>query len=320
VALSTWLGGQGVTFTVTCNGSITHTLRRAFTAPTPPRNLTVFRGPCSQAAFQWEASEWDGGQPITGYSVQFRRIGVSAYTTFATVSPTTFSATVTGLVRVGYEFRVLAVNSVGNSASNTVVSGFALGAPTNLTFTRDPCNEVQLSWTPPAQSECVVVANYRLEYRVGITGTFLVFSTVAGTETTGTITGLDPTLRYQFRVARIAEDGPDSFSGTVTSGSFPATPSGVAAALGTDPGEVDVTWNAVESQLCFPNTDYRVQFRPSTTSTWSTFTRAPSTDKFATVTGLTAGVTYFFRVRATNTVGNSSDSAQSNSVTIPAPE
>jgi hypothetical protein len=319
VAITTWLGGQGITFTVTCGAdTITQVIRRADTAPTPPQNLTVVREPCSESFLEWEAPEWNGGQPITAYSVQFRRIGATAWTTFATVSPTTFSAAITGLVRVGYEFRVLAVNSVGSSAqSNVVANGFALGAPTSLTFTRDPCNEVQLSWVAPTQSECVVVANYRLEYRVGISGTFLVFGTVAGTATAGTITGLDPTLAYQFRVARIADDGPDLVSGTVTSGT-PAAPTGVVPSLGTNPGEVDLTWNAVEQQ-CFPNTDYLVQFRPSTTSTWSDFARAASTDKFATVTGLTPA-TYFFRVRATNSIGNGNFSAQSNSVTIPEPE
>jgi titin len=275
------------------------------------------RGPCSEAVLEWEAPAWNGGQPITAYSVQFRRIGASFFTTFGTVAGSALSATVTGLFRVGYEFRVFAVNSVGTSAqSNIAADGFALGAPTNLTFTRDPCNQAQLSWVAPTQSECVVVVNYRLEYRVGISGTFLVFGTVAGTETTGTITGLDPTLRYQFRVARIAEDGPDSFSGTVTSGTVPATPTSVVGSLTQNAGEVNLVWDAVEQQ-CFANTDYNVQFRPDTTTIWSDFARAASANKFATVTGLTAGVTYLFRVRAVNSVGNSGFSTQSQPVSIP---
>jgi hypothetical protein len=317
VALTTWFAGQGVTFTVTCNGSITRTLSRAFEVPTPPQNLTVVRGPCSEAFLEWQAPEFDGGTPITSYSVQFRRVGVAAWTTFGTVSPPALSATVTGLVRVGYEFRVLAVNSVGDSAeSNIAQSGFALGAPTNLTFTRDPCNQVQLSWTPPAQSECVVVANYRLERRLNFTGQFVDSGTVAGTATTGTITGLLSTGRYEFRVARIADDGPDLFSNTVTSGTVPAVPTNVVGSLGVNSGEVNLVWDAVEQQ-CFPNTDYNVQLRPSTTNFWSFFARAASANKSATVTGLTSGVTYFFRVRASNTFADSSFSEQSNSVTIP---
>jgi hypothetical protein len=320
IALSTWLGGQGVTFTVTCgNDSITHTLRRADTVPEAPTNLTAVRDPCSTATLAWEAPH-DGGQPITGYRVEYRPFNIGSYILFDTVPANSLSAVVTGLLRVGYQFRVAAINSVGTGAFSNiaVVDGFTLGAPTSLTFTRGPCDEVQLSWVAPTQSECVVVANYRMEYREGISGTFLAFGTVAGTQTTGTVNGLDPTLRYQFRVARVADAGGDLFSGTVTSGAIATTPFGVAATLGTDPGEVDVTWSANEL-LCFENTDYLVQFRPSTTSIWSDFTRAASTDKFATVTGLTPA-TYFFRVRATNSIGNSGFSAQSNSVTIPEPE
>jgi hypothetical protein len=314
----TWLGGQGVTFTVSCgDDTITQVVRWADTVPEAPTNLTAVRDPCSTATLAWEAPH-DGGQPITGYRVEFRPFNIGSYILFDTVSANALSAVVTGLLRVGYQFRVAATNSLGTGGFSNiaVVDGFTLGAPTSLTFTRDPCDEVQLSWTPPATTECVFPASYRLEYRVGLSGTFLVFGTVAGTQTTGTVAGLDPTLQYQFRVARVADAGGDLFSNTVTSGAIATTPFGVAAALGTDPGEVDVTWNANEL-LCFENTDYLVQFRPSTTSTWSDFARAASTDKFATVTGLTAGVTYFFRVRATNSIGNGFFSSQSNSVTIP---
>jgi hypothetical protein len=318
VAARTWLGGQGVTFTVSCgDDTITQVVRRADTVPEALTNLTALRDPCSTVTLTWEAPH-DGGQPITSYRVEYRVFNTGSYLLFGTVAGNSLSAVVTGLLQLGYQFRVAATNSLGTGGFSNiaVVDGFTLGAPTSLTFTRDPCDEVQLSWTPPATTECVFPASYRLEYRVGLSGTFLVFGTVAGTQTTGTVTGLDPTLQYQFRVARVADAGGDLFSNTVTSGSVPATPTGVVAVLGTEPGEVDLTWNAVE-QLCFPNTDYLVQFRPSTTFTWSDFARAASADKFATVTGLTAGVTYFFRVRATNSIGNSGFSAQSNSFTIP---
>lgn len=206
VAKRTWLGGQGVTFTVSCgNDTITQTIRRADTVPTPPRNLTVTRGPCSQAALQWQVPEHDGGQPITTYNLQFRRIGASSYTTFGTVAAPALSGTVTNLLRLGYEFRVSATNSVGTSGfSNVVVDGFTLGAPRGLTAApRNPCDQVSLSWTAPTQSECVVVAYYRVEYRVTNTGSYQVFSIVPGENTTALVTGLTPTTGYQFQVARV---------------------------------------------------------------------------------------------------------------------
>jgi hypothetical protein len=318
IAKTTWRGGEGVVFSLACGGSpSTHTVRRAFTVPDVPQNFTVTRGPCSVASLAWEAP-FNGGRPITHYTIQYRPLQLSQYTSIGPISPSALTQTITELLRVGYEFLISATNDVGTSPLAAINEIF-LGPPTSLAVTRNPCAEALLSWTAPAQSECVVVANYRLEYRVGTSGTFLVFGTVPGTQTTGTITGLDPTLQYQFRVARVVTGQSDLNSSTVTSGGSPSTPTAVVAALGASPGEVDLTWIAVE-QLCFPNTNYLVQFRPSTTSTWSDFTRAASTDKFATVTGLTAGVIYFFRVRATNSIGNSGFSAQSNSLTVPAPE
>jgi hypothetical protein len=322
VAATTWLGGQGVTFTVTCGtDSITHTIRRADTAPLAPVLLSVTRGPCSDALLQWSI-EWDGGQPITAYTVQFRRIGVTAWTTFGTVAPPALSAVVTGLVRVGYEFRVSATNSVGTSAfSNIVADGFALAAPTGLTVVRTPpCTSAQLSWTPPAQAECVVVAAYQLQLRVAGTSAITTAATVPGDATTGTISGLTAGTRYEFRVGSVDEADVVRVTPLITSGLLPLVPTNVTASLGTNPGEVDLTWSHSDREECFPATDFNVQIRPSTTTTWSDVSRPASTDTFTTVTGLTAGVAYFFRVRAVNSVGNSSFSTQSPSILIPLPE
>jgi hypothetical protein len=322
VAKSTWLGGQGVTFVVVCGqDSIEHTVRRGFTAPTAPRSLTVTRGPCSEALLQWQVPEWDGGQPITAYTVQFRRISVTAWTTFGSIAPPSLSAIVDGLVRVGYEFRVSATNSVGTSAfSNVAVDGFALAAPTGLTVVRTPpCTSAQLSWTPPAQAECVVVAAYEIQLRV--VGTSEWTAEIApGDATTGTLLGLTAGTRYEFRVGSVDEADVVRATPLITSGQLPLIPTNVTPSLGTNSGEVDLTWSHSMREVCFPTTDFNVQVRPSTTTTWSDVSRPASTDTFTTVTGLTQGVSYFFRVRAVNSVGNSSYSTQSSSILIPLPE
>jgi hypothetical protein len=206
-----------VTFTVLCgDDTITQVVRRADTAPTPPRNLTVTRGPCSEAALAWQAPEHDGGQPVTAYNIQFRRIG-GTYATFGTVAPPALSGTVTGLLRLGYEFRVSATNSVGTSAfSNVAVDGFTLAGPTALTAApRDPCDAVSLSWTPPTQSECVVVAQYQVQFRVTNVGSYQTFATIPGTDTTATVTGLTPTTGYQFRIGRVDDANTVVFSNVI---------------------------------------------------------------------------------------------------------
>jgi hypothetical protein len=68
-------------------------------------------------------------------------------------------------------------------------------------------------------------------------------------------------------------------------------------------GQVSLTWKAPSSNGGSPVTDYVVQYRASTASTWLTFPDGTSTATSATVTGLTNGTAYLFRVAGVNAAG-----------------
>ncbi len=79
----------------------------------------------------------------------------------------------------------------------------------------------------------------------------------------------------------------------------------------------NLTWTA-PSNGGDPITDYTVEYRVSGAVSWSTFNDGVSSSSGATVTGLTNGTTYEFRVFAVNGVGTSSAS-NTASVTVLAP-
>jgi hypothetical protein len=65
-------------------------------------------------------------------------------------------------------------------------------------------------------------------------------------------------------------------------------------------------WTQPAATYIPPITDYVVQYSSNSGSTWTTFADGTSTATSATVTGLTSGTAYLFRVAAVNGIGTSS--------------
>lgn len=80
---------------------------------------------------------------------------------------------------------------------------------------------------------------------------------------------------------------------------LPAAPTGVTATAGN--AQATVSWTAPTSVA--PITDYVVQYSSNSGSTWTTFSDGTSTATSATVTGLTNGASYTFRVAAVSGIG-----------------
>jgi len=107
---------------------------------------------------------------------------------------------------------------------------------------------------------------------------------------------------------------------TDTFGGLPAWPYGVpgmptAVAGIRSNGQVQLSWTAPASNGGRTVTDYTIQYSSDSGSSWQTFTDAVSAATSATVTGLTNGTGYLFRVASVNDVGTGSYSAISSAVT-----
>jgi len=93
----------------------------------------------------------------------------------------------------------------------------------------------------------------------------------------------------------------------------PPAPTSVTATGGN--AQATVSWTAPTVLAQTPVTDYTLQYSSNSGSSWTTFTRAVSTATSATVTGLTNGTAYTFRVSAVNGVGTGAYSTASSAVT-----
>ena len=90
-------------------------------APSVPLNLAAASADAG-VDLTWTAPTNNGGVVLTGYSVRYRPVGSSAWTTITVPNATSYS--VTGLsAGVNYEFQVAAINSIGTGAYTTSVTG-----------------------------------------------------------------------------------------------------------------------------------------------------------------------------------------------------
>ena len=246
----------------------------------------------------WTAPASNGGQSITGY--EYEQAGSGTW--ISTGGPAT-STTVRNLTNgQPYRFRVRAVNRVGagaaSAASPNVTPATEPDAPTGLSATVSD-QRVDLMWTAPASNGGATILRY--EYELDFSGTWI---STGGPATSTTVRNLTNGQSYTFRVRAVNRVGAGAASGSQS-----ATPTSTLVApdtpfgLSATPGNRQVRLSWVQPSGGAALTHY--EYEQDGSGTWiSTGGTAPS----HTVTGLTNGQFYTFRVRAVNSAGASAAS------------
>jgi hypothetical protein len=315
--------GTSYTFTVTATNAIgtsspsaaSNSITTDTTVPGAPIIGFAVATGSTTANVPYSAPASNGGSTILSY--------------VATSSPGNITATltqagsgtipVTGLSQgTSYTFTVKATNSVGNSspssASNQITTSASVpGAPTIGTATTTGGTTATVAYTAPASNGGSTILSYTATSTPGnITATL----TQAGSGTIN-VTGLTPNTNYTFTVKAtnsVGNSSPSSASNQITSGPTVAgAPTGVVA-LTTGATTAEVTFTAPASNGGATITTY------TAISTPGNITASLSQAGSGTInmTGLTVGTQYTFKVRATNSAGNSAYSGNSNYITTTA--
>jgi FtsP/CotA-like multicopper oxidase with cupredoxin domain len=302
-------GGTAYTFTVTATNvagtgpaSLPSNAVIPPVAPDPPTGVTAAAGN-AQAAVTWLAPAFNGGLPITGYTVTASGIGGQTCTTTGALT-----CPVTGLFNgTSYTFTVTATNLAGtslpSSPSNAVTPMTVPDAPTAVVAVGGNL-QAAISWTAPAGNGGSAIISY------------LVTSSTGGRTcaTTGalscSVTGLTNGQPYSFTVTATNLAGtslPSLPSNTVTPGAVPGAPRSVSASPGA--ATASVAWTAPASNGGLPIILYTV-----TASGLGGQNCTTTGALTCIVTGLTNGTSYTFTVTATNVIGTGPASAASPSV------
>lgn len=171
-----------------------------------------------------------------------------------------------------------------------------------------------VSWTRPYCR----FTDFTVQYRAQGAGTWTTWTHTASLHNVATLTGLTADTTYEVRVATVNEQGTSDWSPTATftvSGNpaqAPGQVTGLTAGAATGSTQA-LTWTAVPGA-----TSYNVEYKTAASGTWLTF--GTVTNASATVTGLTSGTSYNYRVSAVNSAGTGPVSATvTASTTAPTP-
>jgi hypothetical protein len=272
-----------------------------------------------QLRLSWIAPLNDGGSDIAYYVVRYKKVSAQNYLPADYVIAKVPSATITGLVNgEKYNIIVRAVNSIARgpfAAAPISTPAAAPGAPTALIPTAGN-GQVSLKWTAPASNGGSAITDYVVEYKKSSDTAFAVFTDGVSIAASATVTGLTNGQAYIFRVKAKNAIGLSAYtadSAQIIPVTVPGAPTAIAGTVGN--GQVILNWTAPASNGGSAITDYVIEYRPSNQASFWVFNHSPSTAASATVTGLTNGQAYIFRVKAKTAAGLSAYSADSAQIT-----
>ncbi|MFT3787295.1 MAG: fibronectin type III domain-containing protein [Tepidisphaeraceae bacterium] len=273
------------------------------TTPAAPSNLAGTAASTTQINLTWT----DNATNETGFRID--RATNSTFTTglvSTTAAANATSASVTGLTaNTTYYFRITALNgSLTSAASNTatvktLATATAPAAPTTLAGTAVSTTQINLTWKDNATNE----TGFRIDRAINSTFTTgLVSTTAAANAQAASITGLTANTTYYFRVVALngvlasAASNIATIKTLATNPTAPAAPTGLISSV-ISSSQINLAWkdNATNE------TGYRIERATNSTFTAGLVqTTAVANATFATLTGLAAGTTYYFRVFALN--------------------
>jgi len=170
----------------------------------------------------------------------------------------------------------------------------APAAPTNLTATAVSTSQVNLKWQASSGA-----TGYRVERSTNGSATWT--EVVAGiTGTSWSDSGLASSTGYSFRVRATNSAGSSQYSTVATATTLlapPSTPTGLVATA-VSKSQINLTWSSTSGAA-----SYKIE-RSTDGASWVQVASGVSSTSYSS-TGLQRSTTYYFRIRATNSSGDS---------------
>ncbi len=277
-------------------------------APAAPTNLTAAAASGTEIDLKWQ----DNSNIETGYSVEQSTDGTN-FTSIVTLPANTTTYNSTALnPNTTYWYRVQAMNFAANSAySNTVslLTPVPPNKPTNAHPTTVTTTTIGMAWTDNANNE----DGYRIS-RSKNGDPFIVIAQLPPDSSSyldnPSPSGLVPGTQYDYHIQAFNVAGFNDFSGFKTE-TITLAPTGLNATAHN--GSIDLAWTAPSFASANPSDLSFSVYRGTTPGGESATAIATGlSSPVFTDTGLTNGVTYYYKVTAVDLGGESAKSGETS--------
>ncbi len=274
----------------------------------------------------WTAPN-DNGSPITAYHLERKTQATRYVRVTSTIAATATSYTDTGLTpNTQYTYVIRAVNAGGNGpwsldASDTTSSDVP-DAVSDLSATVDATNgatEIDLAWTAPAANG-TAIRGYTLQRKAGSGSYANVSTSIAGSATSYSDTGLTPGTTYTYQIRAANSDGNAAWSNDASATTLTAmVPSAITdlSATATSSTAIDLTWSA-PADGGDAITGYTIQRKAGSGDYANISTSISASATSYSDTGLTRGTAYTYRIQARNSEGSAAWSNDASATTLTA--
>ena len=281
------------------------------TAPTAPQNLTAEALSSTTIFLRWQRPTSDGGSDITGYRIQASANGYTGWIGIGTSVTNSYTDSSRDPGTTLY-YRVAATNAEGTGNPSNVVPGTTpgstgtgtAGAPRNLTAVAAGPTVINLDWDAPSSTGGNTISGYRVDVSANVGISFTLLTNTVATEHQHSGLPVGATRHYQVRA--LYSDGtlgPAAYANATTAATgigIPGVPRNLTAAA-AGPTIIDLDWDAPAADGGNPITYYEVSVSADAGVSWGPPQTAVQTSYRHT--GLTAGATRHYRVRARNAIG-----------------
>jgi hypothetical protein len=283
-----------------------------------PSNLIATAISGGQIQLTWK----DNSSNEKGFEI-FRKVanGSSVLLTSTASNVTTYvnSSLITGTLYT-YQLRAT-IGSSGKSGFSNEASDVAGGgpitstspaAPSNLSALSSSSTVVSVYWTDNSSNE----TGFKIERKTGSTGVYAQVATLGVNATSFSNTGLSASTQYFYRVRATNSTGDSSYSnetGITTSAppaTIPTAPSGLAATSSSS-SSVNLSWSDASNN----ESGFKIERKTGSAGTYAQIATVSANVASFANTGLAASTQYFYRVRATNSAGDSAYSNEANATT-----